>query len=755
MTENGDDIGLGYPSGQLARAEADGNAEKAGQWRAVLAGMLRGRLRIGSRTPVRGLPVWVTPEVIHGGFATGKAAASGPLSAAEMEYARRHHLEQSRAEIFGHRLDPIRRDELRTLLDGHGADQHQTGQHRTGQHPTDQHPTDQHWTVGLPEEAVLPVLAWLLRADDETAALALLAEVQPYSGLLCFTPRTAPGPAVAPELVWRATAGEAAGKLRSREPKPRIETMRDTLAVWNLYADRMLALWLASMRDGRVGVHTDVDWKREARALLDEYPLLARRHPPSRRHCGPKANLTVLREALTDVLDGREWRRGMTQTVVDAMVRRRGTPGGTEHTALRARQAADAARPAHHVIAAAVAERLAALPQHTGIADTEPLLQPVPIGPALVESALVKPALNGPALNGPVPVGAAARPVAVPDPIRAVVRRATAAPVEDLVAAGLVPSAEVLAGLVPRVTAQAVGAAYPDPDLSALMAANYLAFRNRRSLLLTDLESQARLEELPWVRAVAAHRAPGGDSRAAAAAALRRLGSLVLSAFPGTLLPNPMVRELTALSREADLGLPWVEELAADIFDGRFTAKFLYAAQRAGGLLAGTLYERYYRIDYAAIAGLTVTGKRPPISPDFAALCRTRAGVRARNLPATNGMIIEQAQILTTHNLATLVTGAGATVDATAAARSCWATVERLAARPMALRTLKDIAYAWRQMIFFLSLGGADSVVEDLPERGLLAPAVAGLRTVLAGGEARPLTGWTAGRHWLLTGDQP
>jgi hypothetical protein len=696
MTEHGDGIGLGYPAAQLVKAETSGNADRAAQWRAVLTGMLRGKLRIGSRTPVKGLPVWVTPEVIHGGFATGKAAASGPLSEAETEYARRHHLPADRAVIFQHQLDPAQRAELLQ---------------------------ERHVTIGLPEEAVLPVLAWLLRAGDETAALSLLTEVQPYSGVLRFTPRPSPGPAAAPELVWRATAGETAEKLRSRTPDPRIERMRDTLTVWNLYADRVLALWLRTMENGRVGVHLDDVLKREARALLDEYPQLAHRNPPSRRHGGPKANLTVLREALTSLLAGREWRRGLTQTVVDDMVRRRGAPGSTEHAGLRARQAADAALPPHHVIAAAVAGRLTALDRHTGITGPEALLGPV---------------------GGK----------AVPDAIRAVVRRAPAAPVEDLVTAGLVPSAEVLAGLVPRVTAQAVGAAYPDPDLRALMAATYLAFRNRRSLLLTDLESQARLDELPWVRAVAAHRAPGGDSRAAAASALRRLGTLVLRSFPGTLLPNPMVRELTTLSREAGLGLPWVEELAADIFDGRFTAKYLYAAQRAGDLLTGTLYERYYRIDYAGISRFTVTGKRPPISPDFASLCRARAGVRPHSSVAQNGMLIEQAQILTTHNLATLVTGAGVTVDATAAAEACWATIERLAARPLALGTLKDIAYAWRQMIFFLSLGDAGPFLSTLPERGLLAPAVAGLKTVLAGGETRPLTGWTSGRHWLIAGDQ-
>jgi hypothetical protein len=41
--------------------------------------MTEGRLTIGSRTPVTKTPPWVTLEVVHGGFATGRALAAGPL----------------------------------------------------------------------------------------------------------------------------------------------------------------------------------------------------------------------------------------------------------------------------------------------------------------------------------------------------------------------------------------------------------------------------------------------------------------------------------------------------------------------------------------------------------------------------------------------------------------------------------------------------------------------------------------------------
>lgn len=81
----------GYAFGQLERAlrMAAGHDDpavreralaKAERWRAVIGGMAGGELTVGSRTPVAGTPAWVTLEVAHGGFATGRLLAELPLS---------------------------------------------------------------------------------------------------------------------------------------------------------------------------------------------------------------------------------------------------------------------------------------------------------------------------------------------------------------------------------------------------------------------------------------------------------------------------------------------------------------------------------------------------------------------------------------------------------------------------------------------------------------------------------------------------
>jgi hypothetical protein len=421
--------------------------------------------------------------------------------------------------------------------------------------------------------------------------------------------------------------------------------------------------------------------------------------------------------------------------------------------------------PGYHQLARVVVARLAAHDPDAGIVDVDAVCVPVTAAEAAAHA---------------VPAGAA-----IPEPIRRVVQRATAGTVPELIGAGVVPSAEVLAELVPQIAATASAAAYPDPALRTLVAATYGAFRRRRSLLLLDLQHQVRLSELPWMRALGPYREASPDSLREARETLRRLGELALDGFPATLLPNPLVRELAALGREAGEDLPWVEELAADIFMGRFSAKYLRAAQLAGQLLADSLYARYYDIDYPVLPAITETARHgrdtAASSEAFDALCRQRA-VAAQgsgeggSWVAANGTVIEQAQILTTHNLATLVGALDITPPGgwTALAERTFATVTRLAGRldhnPRPLSMIKDMAYAWRHMIFYLSaphVGDARTVIDQFhadlahapePVRQRVAPALVGLGYVAAGGRfahgctpagGRRLLGWTTGRHWL------
>ncbi|MBT2442479.1 hypothetical protein J7E93_20680 [Streptomyces sp. ISL-36] len=727
-------------------ATRDRAAERGRRWRAVLTGMAEGRLKIGSRTPVKGLPAWVTPEVVRGGFATGAASAAGPLQPYETEAARRFGVPAARGALFAHCLTEPGLAWLSDLLDSG------------------------HYEVTLPEEAALLTVAWLVRSGEVAGAVELVEALEPHADTVRFLPRPSRTRAGAPGHVHRRTVAEARRTLERRRPNEAVETQREALAVWNPYADDILGHWLETADTGRVLERTPDDgWYARGAALLERYRALAAEHTRCRRHRDPKENLGILIGALQESVARRPLdprRLGLLRTAVEAMVRRRGLPGSAPHADLRRQQAAQAALPSHHALAGLASRRLAELPQDSGAEDIGPLTAEVSVRESRETS---------------LPVGAV-----LPPSIRRVVDGTLSAPLATLVERGVVPSAEVLAQLVPQLVAATTARSYADEPLRTLMAADYRACRNRRSLLLLNLERQVRVEELPWVRAVTAFRADR-DGGQAALDALRELGEIAVRSFPGTILPNPLVRELAVLARQADLGAPLVEELAADIFMGTFSPKFLTAARVAAELLSGTLYERYYGIDYPAVRDLAVVETSRNVlrshdartSPGFATLCARRAGDPGTWSVAGNGKVIEQAQILTTHNLATLVhrvhIAPGPGWDELAL--RCFRTVCRLTARleghPRPLATVKDAAYAWRQMLFHLSLCDAPALAGALGRLGeeearhpahvaaRLAPALAGLRLVADGGRfgpdggadggrARLLLGWSTNGHWLL-----
>jgi hypothetical protein len=154
-------------------------------------------------------------------------------------------------------------------------------------------------------------------------------------------------------------------------------------------------------------------------------------------------------------------------------------------------------------------------------------------------------------------------------------------------------------------------------------------------------------------------------------------------------------------------------------------------------------------------------------------LCAHLAGGSDRRTfsVAWNGTILEQSQIITTHNLATLFNA----LDLRAAlgpglgdlATRCFQWVCRSFPRPgdlLRLRRIKNCAYAWRQMVFFLSLAEPadverffDQAAEYLGKRppSKAAPLLEALLQCHRASPDRPsdvtpFLGWTVGKHPLL-----
>lgn len=741
--ESNEPVGVGYASGQLARAfvaalsHADpavraNAAKRMSKWQAVLSGIASGRIQVGSRAPVTDLPIWVTPEVVRGGFATGSAAVGGALQPHEADWADRLGVPRSRKAIFAALLTERGLQELMGLL--------RSGRYR----------------VTIPEEAVLLTVAWLVEEDDIGGGVQLVEVVQPYADRLCFAPRRGGVPHDL-EIVSRETVENVRGVLTSRRGNRRVETMREALAVWNPFEDELVIFWLRVLDgDGEVD-----DLRSEAGRFKARYVELASTHRLCTKHRNPKENLARLVAGLDTFAASGDVPPRVRHSV-DSIVAKRGRPGSESHATLRQAQAHNAAIPAHHLLAQVVVGRLSELPRDRGVESVDDLIVPV-THEEEAETGL--------------PVG-----TPMPPSVHRALRRAIAGPVDELLDRGLVPSAEVLARLVPQIAAATTAASYPDEASQWLVAQTYLAFRNRRSLLLLNYEQQVRFDELPWMKKLDEHKATERSSDAGSS--LLRLGDLTLRGFPATVIPNPLVVELNVLAGEAGIDMPLVDELAADIFMGSFTAKYLRAAQVAAGLLDGTLYSRYYGIDYSVIARMRVPkrdGGRPALAEEFAAMCRHRAGDDERTewSVARNGTIIEQAQILTTQNLAALVDRGGLrdTLEGSWAglAERSFGTVETLIEKvehnPRPLGTIKDAAYAWRHFLFYvsmLSVPEQESAIDTARQRlsraadnvqRRLAPAMLGLEHVVGGGslsdggaprEARQFTGWAVGQHWVL-----
>jgi hypothetical protein len=276
-----DSLAAAQDATSLARAET-----KIARWRSVIAGMAEGSLSVGSRTPVSGTPAWVTLEVAHGGFATGRLLAEAPLDAQEQQLLA--ELPDDVPGLTGReRLnswflgDAGQRDLLRMLADGR-------------------------YRVEVPEEAALLVVAWLLEQEQFEAALDLVAELRPWMSRLRFTPRLAAGAGPSGVMVRVLAAGTVAAAMNAMTPRPQIAMMRETLGVWHPLFDRLVALWCDTVdgelprlayngRDGAVMGgwpcrRWPTDWAERRRGWLADYGKAAADHQLGGAHRAAKSN---------------------------------------------------------------------------------------------------------------------------------------------------------------------------------------------------------------------------------------------------------------------------------------------------------------------------------------------------------------------------------------------------------------------------------------------------------------------------------
>ncbi len=769
--------GPGYAAGQLLKAlgAVDTHQDaaireravaKAEKWQAVLQGMCSGAFAVGSRHPVEGVPVWATPEVVTGGFVTGNLLAGGPMREHELAILQGLGLaaESGRAAIHSFFLSSQGMTVLAEWL------------------------VNGRYEITVPEEGALLVVTWLMQQEKPEAAAAVLKEISPFFDRLRFYPVPSEASRSSSTEVSVQTTGEAVAALNGMAEQHRYAVQREMITVWTPMMDRLVDLLLETVEGEPPDLARDPDgqplpvdasarfpviggwpcarhpagWAARVSALLGDYARIRQEHRRCAKPDRKDDNFCQLRELLAAALpevSRISWRDlGRIRLILARYLAKHGQPGSVQRLQLREQQARAVAGPLHADLAKVVARRLAPLAQDVGLTDTTSLLAPITTDEF---SATVQ--------NTPLP-----------ESITWKVIRAQRDSIENLVSKGVLTSGESLALVLPKVTAEIHASGITDDALRRVQADVYRAFRKRRSLLLLNLESQVRIEELPWVKAQ--------DTHSVAATALKDIATMALSSFPYAILPNRLVRELSSLSKQAGLHLPLVEEIASDIFMGEFGPKFLRAAKAAGTELQRTLYQVYFSADFAEVGRMKIPepretstfwnwlGARPkPALDSFSELCRKRAetGPEQTYHVAANGMVIEQQQILTTQNLSVLMKALNLPVQRTPAAQRCWQWIlRRLAKRSdnyhARLIMVKNAAYAWRQMIYFLSglaiatqqefLGWMRLMLMKEPAhlQEALRPMIAGLQRAVNGQspeappDARLFLGWTTGKHWLI-----
>jgi len=329
---------------------------------------------------------------------------------------------------------------------------------------------------------------------------------------------------------------------------------------------------------------------------------------------------------------------------------------------------------------------------------------------------------------------------------------------------------EILATLNSSFVAAANSVGIEDPDLSCLYFALYKAFKNRRSLLLLNLESQIRFTEIPWGAGINELRLKNKASDTSSSfQALRDMVSIGFLKWPNTMFPNKFVGTLEDLVKDAKLKIPLLKEIASDIFMHQFTKSFVEQAQTAAHLLKGTLYERYYKINFDEVLSLKIPA-------DFYEYCCKSIGAdRGGWDVVNNGKIIEQAMITTTHNVAELFVSLGL-IDKLGTSlpslvreiiRDSLKQIFLLDSMPWKtrLQTVKNLAYGWRNLVLFLSVLSKEDVeiffdwINEylLSQKETLAkrfqPCVSYLIDSYRGNEcdaAYQFRGWTKGRHFLM-----
>lgn len=745
--EDNKKIGLTYPLTQLSKSLASSPKRKLGslskkpdQWQQVIEGMLTGKLDVGSRQPIDDTPVWATPEVVTGGFVTGSLLAGGDLTNYEKQLVNElgYQQENQRAFLNAYHLSDEGIASLTKLLES------------------------KQYRIDVPEEGALLIVAWLIKQGYHKESTKLINEITPYFEKLRFFPTKTEKQRKVSNEVYLQSVGQTIDGLQEISPNKDIIQQKSTVNVWNPFYDKMVShlLDLFSQKEPIANNFRppNSDWIRTGLELAKELESLKKKYNISNRFIKNGSQFSKLLEVLINLANNKDDQipHNYLCQALSRYINKHGVPETAEHSRVRQQQQLAVSGGLYSDIATIVIQRLKKLPQQEGINHYESFCQ----------SITEKEAGTTVALGSNVPRNIVKK-----------VGRSQINSIDNLVKQKYITSGDGIAIVLPQITSELEAASFEDKDLRNLYSSIYQAFRKRRSLLLLNYQSQVKLEEIPWISMIEGFKIEDKRLVGVSKQTLEDIICLAIKNFPHTIIPNKLLQEIRVLIESSKIECPLVDEVAADIFMGGFSPKFSYSAHIAGLLLKESLYSRYYGIDYGKVINNSLSFSERD-AKKFSDYCSQLAGDKSDGCSvASNGLKIEQQQIVTTQNLAALFYALDLKVlledELIDLPKACFKWVCHRQQIPLdnyhaRLVMMKNTAYAWRQMVFYAShLDGKelstflDWTVEYFDQQqdrfitrfqtviNGFSEAVKGKNT---SSESRFL-GWTVGEHPLLPGN--
>ncbi|KAL0219107.1 hypothetical protein P9112_004760 [Eukaryota sp. TZLM1-RC] len=653
-----------FLTSQYIKREAS-NSSSSGKFLQTVSGILDGSLSIGTRNPLNKAP-WLTAEILYGGFASGNLCAGGTIQPHERDYCS-SMLSLTSPETS---VDKLSKEEIR-----HSANTYFLT--TTGNQLLLQMLNDCSYYCPTTEEGALLSIALLMSLKQFQEAEKIVKAITPFFSQVRFFPKpsTLTPPDLTSPFVHVFTVSQVLSILQSLKVKDSVQKEVDSVNQLVPLTD--LLVNIASVTQDEKGVPFSVK-SREGECFYQDfiflYENLSEKQKNSKRL---RKSYRPFIQACAVFFNQKKKVSTKLKNIIknrmDGIMHKRGLPGSTQHQQIREQQRFKVNKVENYMKDVSNAREYC-----SSIVEDNPTLGLFLDNISNFYSFHFK--------------------------VQKTLRKAAYLSLKEVEDSEILSSCEQLAKVCHQMLIFSKISSYDEPSTQYLVYQLYSAFERRRSVLLFNLQSQVVIAEIPWFSAlvkvldseIVSQRREEKEFEAA-----KDVVFLYFKLFPFNQLPNKFISALRQFKINGN-SLKLVTELAVDIFENNFSPSFLQAVQANAKLLPklpNQLYTFYFDIDPEALQELKK-------GYDLYELCASRIPNTDTLWFSTlrNGMIIEQTYVLSTMNLAQLcfVFNVDSAIIKSAVLKTAKFIIKS-ALSPKSKRVYKNTAYAFRQLLFYLS----------------------------------------------------